>query len=96
MVIGAVGPGVARSHHRGKDLPGPVARAVIDAGDERGEAIPALVRADTLFLVAMGGDEGGVQVHYERIQGRGLQCRVAVAAASQTRERNSRVNVAKP
>jgi hypothetical protein len=51
VVIGAVRSGVTGPQQAGKDFPGAVTGTVIDAGDERGEAVAALVSVGDVFLL---------------------------------------------
>jgi len=95
VVIGTVRAGIARPHDHGQDLPGPAPGPVVNAGNERGESVPALVRADRLFLVLC---EVTRVASSSRMSGSKAVARRAgfrSPAAAHTRDRNSRVIVAK-
>lgn len=68
MVLGVVGGLVSRAQHRRQDLPGPVAQAVVDAGDHGRESVSALVGAGGVFLLGMCAHQRRIDVDHQRIQ----------------------------
>lgn len=68
VVLRGVGGLVSGAQHRGQDLPGPVAQAVIDAREHRGEPVTALVGAGAALFFGVRGDECGIDVDDQWVQ----------------------------